>query len=132
MVSGFHTRMRNMVIRQLGPQPRGKGSPTTLKRISGRKFNPKTGRNEDGVEETFTGSAVRVNYSEKNFRDVTIQSGDFQLYLSPVIPETGEEHPEPKVDDRIVFLGKSCHIIRVEPFNDNGIGCGWKLQVRYG
>lgn len=130
-MSGFHQRMRNMVIRQLGPQPKGKGSPTTLKRITDRKFNAKTGRYEDGVEEVYTGSAVRVNYSDYGYKDVTIVHGDFQLYMSP-IQDTGDEHPEPKPTDVIEFLGKTVHVIRVSPFNDNGFNCGWKLQVRYG
>lgn len=130
-MKGFHERFRAMTIRQLGLQPKGKGSPTTLTRVSERTFNPKTGRYEGGVETTYSGSAVRVNYSERSYKDVNVQYGDFQIYLSPVQVD-GVDHPMPENTEVIEFLGKTCHIIRVEPFNDNGFDCGWKLQVRYG
>lgn len=128
---GFHDRMRAMAIRQLGPAPKGKGSPVTFtKRISGG-YNPKTGKTTPVVTQDFTGSAVRVNYSNYAYTNTTIVYGDFQLYLSPVLID-GTDTPTPTIGDEYTFLGKKVTVINYSAFNDNGIGCGWKLQVRYG
>lgn len=127
----MHNRMRNMVIKNLGLQPRGQGSPISFtKRVSGG-YDPKTGKNTPVVTKEFVGSAVRVNYSTFAYTNSTISYGDFQLYLSPVLLDRSET-PEPSIGDEYVFLGKKVTVINYSPFNDNGIGCGWKLQVRYG
>lgn len=130
-MAGMHNRMRAMVIRNLGLQPKGQGSPVTFtKRISGG-YDPKTGKTTPVVTQSYTGSAVRVNYSTFAYTNSTIVYGDFQLYLSPVLTDGGET-PEPSVGDDYTFLGKKVTVINYSPFNDNGIGCGWKLQVRHG
>lgn len=131
MIGGFHNRMRNMVIRQLAYGKGGKGNPVDFKTKTKGVFNPATGKVEGSVESVVTGSGVRVNYSESSYKDATIQHGDFQLYLSPVLLD-GSDAPVPRVGDRLTFLGKSVDVIKVSPFNDNGLDCGWKLQVRYG
>lgn len=130
-MAGFHNRMRAMVIRNLAPQPKGQGSPVTFtKRISGG-YDPKTGKTTPVVTKSFEGSAVRVNYSTFAYTNSTIVYGDFQLYLSPVLTD-GTEAPEPSIGDSYVFLGKKVNVINYSPFNDNCVGCGWKMQVRYG
>lgn len=127
----FHDRMRAMVIRQLAPQPKGKGVAVKFtKRVSGG-YDPTTGETTPAVIQTFTGSGVRVNYSEYAYRNDTITYGDFQIYLSPVLDD-GTETPTPAIQDRFEFLGRDVTVINVQPFNENSIGCGWKLQVRYG
>lgn len=127
----FHDRMRAMVIRQLAPQPKGKGVPVLFtKRVSGG-YDPKTGDTTPIVIQKFTGSGLRVNYSNFSYSNSTIKYGDFQIYLSPVL-EDGTEAPTPSVNDKFEFLGKSVTVISVQPFNENSVGCGWKLQVRYG
>lgn len=128
---GFHDRMRGMVIRQLAPQPKGKGVPVKfIKRISGG-YDRTTGDTTPIVIQEFTGSALRVNYSEYAYRNSTIIYGDFQLYLSPVLAD-GTDTPTPEVADRLEFLERDVTVVSVQPFNENSVGCGWKLQVRYG
>jgi len=128
---GMHDRMRAMVIRQLAPQPKGKGVPITFKRKSAGGYNPSTGVTTPVVTTTYTTSGLRVNYSEYAYRNTTIEYGDFQLYVSPVL-EDGTDTPKPVVGDEFTFLGTVVKVINVAPFNDNSIGCGWKLQVRNG
>ena len=127
----FHDRMRAMVIRNLAPQPKGKGVPITLTRKAGGGYNPKTGKTEPIVTETIVSSGLRVNYKDSNYNRTTIQYGDFQIYLSPV-QEDGSETPKPVVGDAITFLDDPVKVVSIEPFNDNSVGCGWKLQVRRG
>lgn len=128
---GFHDRMRAMVIRNLAPQPKGKGVQVTLTRKTSGAYDPVTGGTKPPTITEYEGSAVRVNYSEYAYRNTTIVYGDFQLYMSPVLID-GTDTPTPKIGDVINFLGKSVKVINLSPFNDNNIGCGWKLQVRYG
>jgi hypothetical protein len=128
---GFHDRMRNMVIRQLALQPKGKGVPITFTRKSGGGYDPMTGEVSPIVTETLVGSGIRVNYKDINYANTTIQHGDFQIYLSPV-QDTGDEMPKPAVGDVFTFLEDTARVVSIEPFNDNSVGCGWKLQVRRG
>lgn len=127
----FHDRMRAMVIRQLAPQPKGKGVVVTFTKRDSGGYDPKTGDTTPIVIKKFTGSGLRVNYSQYAYTNSTITYGDFQIYLSPVLDD-GTECPEPSVNDRMQFLGRDVTVISVSPFNENSIGCGWKLQVRYG
>lgn len=128
---GMHQRMRAMVIRQLGPQPKGKGVPITFTRRDGGGYNPETGNTDAPVVNNYITSGLRVNYSESAYKNSTIEYGDFQLYVSPVLSD-GTDTPKPQNGDLFDFLGEQVIVISVKPFNDNGVGCGWKLQVRYG
>lgn len=128
---GMHDRMRAMVIRQLAPQPKGKGVPTTFTRKAGGGYDPSTGQGTPIVTKTYKTSALRVNYSTYAYKDTTILHGDFQLYVSPVL-EDGTDTPTPVSGDMFTFLGAKVKVVKVEPFNDNGVGCGWKMQVRNG
>lgn len=127
----FHDRMRAMVIRQLAPQPKGKGVPITFTKRTGGGYDPKTGETTPIVIEKFTGSGLRVNYSQYAYSTSTITYGDFQIYMSPVLDD-GTDALAPAVNDQIEFLGRKVTIINVSPFDENSIGCGWKLQARYG
>jgi hypothetical protein len=120
-----------MVIRQLGLQPKGKGCPVVFTKRTGGGYDKVTGGVFPEVTTEFNGSGVRVNYSEYAYKDVTIEYGDFQIYLSPV-QTNGSEMPRPAIGDIITFIDKSVRVINLSPFNDNGVDCGWKLQVRYG
>lgn len=126
----FHDRMRAMVIRQLAPQPKGKGVSLTLTTRRGG-YNPETGDTDPITVESFHGSGLRVNYSDYAYRNDTIVYGDFQIYLSPV-QEDGTDMPKPSIADTIHFLDENITVIKVSPFNENSVSCGWKLQVRYG
>ncbi|ANA49257.1 hypothetical protein PMW_132 [Pseudomonas phage phiPMW] len=130
-MADFHERMRNMVIRQLGMGKGGKGSPLTMTVKGSGVFNPATGKVERQPDTVVTGSAVRVNYKVYSYKDETIQQGDFQLYISPILI-TGDECPTPVPEQRMTFNNKPVTIVRVEPFNDNTMNCGWKVQARYG
>lgn len=127
---GMHERMRAMVIRQLAPQPKGKGVPTTLYKITEGEYDPVTQESPQTTAE-YIGSGVRVNYSDFAYRNTDIVYGDFQVYLSPVLAD-GTESPRPEIDDTILFQGEEVKVINLSPFNDNGVNCGWKLQVRKG
>lgn len=132
-MAGFHQRMRAMVIRQLGPQPKGKGVPVSLFQRSGGEYDPATGGTTPEVVIEYKGSGVRVNYSEFAVKNAnTIEYGDFQIYLSPVQVDNLGEMPAPSIADEMTFIDKTVRVINLEPFNENGFGCGWKVQVRYG
>jgi hypothetical protein len=130
-MAGFHNRMRAMVIRQLAPQPKGKGVPVTFKKKSGGGYDKVTGGIHPIIETEYIGSGVRVNYTEFNYNNEAINYGDFQIYLSPVQTD-GTDIPRPSIGDEFTFLDKTVRVINLSPFNDNGLDCGWKLQVRYG
>ena len=126
-----HDRLRAMVIKQLGLQPKGKGSVVVFHRRTGGIYDPATGGVTAETVTDYTGSGLRVNYSEYAYKNETIVYGDFQLYLSPVKSD-GTEMPLPHIGDQLTFIGKKARVINVAPFNENGVGCGWNLQVRYG
>ena len=129
----MHPRMRAMVIRNLGLQPRGQGSALTLRKVEDGEFNPETGSVEQTITE-YQGSGVRVNYSDYTHRNFNIPYSDYQIYLSPVqLADVGglvEEMPTPEIDDTIIFLGMEVKVVELHPFNENGFGCGWKVRVR--
>ncbi len=127
-MSSMHPRMRAMVIRNLGLAPRGQGSVVVLRQVEDGVFNPATGELDQVVTE-YTGSGVRVNYSEYTHRNFNIPYSDYQIYLSPVQAD-GEEMPTPQIDDTLVFLGNEVKVVELHPFNENGFGCGWKIRVR--
>lgn len=128
---GFHDRMRAMVIRQLSLQPKGKGVSVTLQHSVPGEFDPSTGGVTPTLVTEYAGSGVRVNYKEYAYKNTSIEVGDFQIYLSPVLVN-GSEMPQPKLGDELIFINKTVRLINIEPFDDNGLNCGWKLQVRYG
>lgn len=128
---GFHDRMQAMVIRQLALQPKGKGVAVTFHQRTGGGYDPTTGGVFPEVVTDLNGSGIRVNYSEYAYKNVTVEYGDFQLYLSP-IQTNGSAMPQPSIGDTFTFIDKTARVINVSPFNDNGVDCGWKLQVRYG
>lgn len=127
----FHDRMRAMVIRQLAAQPKGKGVPLTFHKSTGGEYDRVTGGVTPIVITDYEGSGIRVNYSEYALKNTTIENGDFQIYLSPVMIN-GDEMPKPSEGDEFTFLDSKTRVIKVMPFNDNSVNCGWKLQVRYG
>ncbi len=127
-MSSMHPRMRAMVIRNLGLAPRGQGSVVILRQVEDGVFNPATGELDQVVTE-YTGSGVRINYSEYTHRNFNIPYSDYQIYLSPVQAD-GEEMPTPQIDDTLVFLGNEVKVVELHPFNENGFGCGWKIRVR--
>lgn len=125
----MHPRMRAMVIRNLGIQPRGQGSELTLRQVTDGEFNPVTGAVEQTITE-YQGSGVRVNYSDYTHRNFNIPYSDYQIYLSPVQLNNAGEMPTPEIDDTIIFLGVEVKVVELHPFNENGFGCGWKVRVR--
>lgn len=128
---GMHERIRAMTIRQLGVGKGGKGASATLYKTIDGEFNPSTGAFEESTQAEYLGSGVRVNYTNFSYRNEAIEHGDFQLYLSPVL-QSGEDCPEPKIDDTLLFLSDVYKVINLEPWNAAGIECGWKLQMRKG
>lgn len=123
-----HQRMRNMVIRNLAPAPRGSGVIITLKKVVEGEFNPETGEVENTVEE-YTGSGVRVRFTEWHHANFDIPYSDYRVYVSPVLQD-GTECPTPEIDDTIIFLGDEAKVVNLKPFNDNGVNCGWDVHVR--
>ncbi|MNC05505.1 hypothetical protein D3C75_529810 [compost metagenome] len=130
-MAGMHNRLRAMVIRQLALQPKGKGVAVTFHQQSGGGYNPATGGTYPIVVNDFVGSGIRVNYSEFAYKNNAVEYGDFQIYLSPVQAD-GTEMPTPNIGDEFTFIDKKARVVNFSPFNENSIGCGWKLQVRYG
>lgn len=131
----MHQRMRNMVIRQLGLAPKGQGVELTLKKAEDGGFDPSTGTIAQTITE-YTGTGVRVNFSEYTMRNFDIALTDFQIYMSPIqLTAIGDpilEMPIPEIDDTIEFLNQELKVVEVRPFNENGYGCGWKIRVRTG
>lgn len=139
-MANVHERMRNMVIRNLALQPKGKGVALKLIKTVDGEFDPTIGAIVQTTKE-YNGSGVRVNYSAYTMRNFDIPCTDYQIYLSPLQLQADpdvpgdplppiEEMPEPEIDDVIEFMSKLVKVVEVHPFNENGFGCGWKLRVR--
>jgi len=128
---GMYDRIRAMTIRQLGVDRGGKGSPVILYKQEEGVFNPATGRIDGGGTVKYTGSGLRVNYTNFEYKSEVIEHGDFQIYLSPVLLD-GTDCPPPAIADTFLFLGDVYKVINLEPWNAAGIECGWKVQSRKG
>ncbi len=128
---GLHDRLRNMTIRQLGLGPKGKGAPAKLHKITEGEFDPETSSMVGGGVADYDGSGLRVNYKNYDYKEVTINHGDFKLYLCPVLVD-GTDTPEPLIGDTITFEDDLYKVINREPWNAAGVVCGWKLQMRKG
>lgn len=130
----MHPRQRQMVIRRLGIGKGGQGVSLKLVKVADGAFDPATGTlNQTATE--YQGSGVRVNYSEYTHRHFDIPYSDYQIYMSPVQIQTDPlvpvaDMPTPEIDDTVKFLSTEAKIVEVHPFNENGLGCGWKLRVR--
>ena len=128
----MHDRMRNMVIRRLGVGKGGQGVLLKLTKTIPGVYNPKKGKVDPPTITEYEGTGVRVNYSDYAHRDDTIQYGDFQIYISPMKYDWSGDLPKPAIGDRILFNNEECSVIKVSPFNENTVSCGWKVQVRVG
>lgn len=127
----MHDRLRNMTIRQLGLGSGGKGAPATLNKVVEGVFNPETSSIEGGGYSTFYGSGLRVNYKSYDYRDTTIEHGDFRLYFSPVLVD-GTDSPTPAIDDTVEFDNNLYKVVNLETWKAADVVCGWKLQLRKG
>lgn len=82
-MANVHERMRNMVIRNLALQPKGKGVALKLIKTVDGEFDPTIGAIVQTTKE-YNGSGVRVNYSAYTMRNFDIPCTDYQIYLSPL------------------------------------------------
>jgi hypothetical protein len=131
-MANTYDRLRAMTIRRLGIGRGGLGAAAILTRKVEGTYNPKTGKVEGGIREVHRGSAVRVEYKNWAYKDTSILKDDFQLYLSPVLQDSVTPMITPLKDDVIDFLDESYKVITVVAWNNAGIDCGWKLQMRKG
>lgn len=126
---GIQDRLRNMVIKNLMPSPKGSGVELTLTKETLGGFDPGTSTVIPGTKELFEGSGIRVGYKTFDYKNTAIEYGDFKVYLSPKLMNGGE-CPVPATGDKITIGAETSSVIHLERWNSNGIECGWKLQMR--
>lgn len=123
--------MRGVAIKMLGLAPKGYGGPLTLTQVTEGVFDPSTGGITDPVVTTYNCSGLRMNYESWDYRNTAIASGDYQIYLSPVLID-GTECPKPVTGNTITLGTEVGGVVSIEPFNSDVVNCGWKLQMRLG
>lgn len=82
---------------------RKKGGTVTLRRIVLGDDDPDTGK-PDRDELNYTAAGVKLNYSADRIDGTLIQSGDQELYLSP-LQLNGQALPAPTAGDLILIAG---------------------------
>lgn len=107
---------------------RAKGAPVTLRRIVLGDDDPDTGK-PDSETFNYVAAGVKLNYSADRIDGTLVQSGDQELYLSPLQLD-GQQMPEPQTSD-LVLIGAATFAVKsvakVEPTN---VPVLYMLQLR--
>lgn len=127
----IHDSLRKLTIRQLSVGPKGQGTAAVLTRTVKGEYDPSTGDYGITTVTNYNGSGLRVNFTNFEYKDTTIQHGDFKLYFCPVLQD-GTDSPVPVIADIITFVGTKYKVVNMETWNSGGVDCGWKLQMRKG
>ncbi len=100
--------------------------PSTLPPI----YNPATGTATPVSPATYTGSAVRLQYSTRDIDGTRIRTGDVKLLVSPV-QAGGASLPTPKPGDGVTFGGISYSVIACQPLDYTGdLVVAFEVQAR--
>ena len=89
--------------RETDAKLRKKGGTVTLRRIVLGDDDPDTGKPIKTVTD-YTAAGVKLNYSADRIDGTLIQSGDQELYLSP-LQLNGQPLPAPTVGDLVLIAG---------------------------
>lgn len=95
--------------RETDDKLRKKGGTVTLRRIVLGEDDPETGKPARTVTD-YSAAGVKLNYSADRIDGTLIQSGDQELYLSP-LQLNGQALPEPTVGD-LVLAGSAMFAIK--------------------
>lgn len=129
-MNDIHDRGRAMAARMLAPRSRGgKGLEIVLSVISqAGKYHPGTG-GAAHAQTDHHGSALRVEYEQRDIDGTTIKSSDVRLLVSPLALD-GSPLPKPATQNRITFDGITYTVERCSAWNFAGVDCGYEVQGR--
>ncbi|MCI8210762.1 hypothetical protein AUC61_14585 [Pseudomonas sp. S25] len=125
----IYDRAKATSARLLAPRSAGgKGLELTLIRTTQGEYDPETGGASNATER-FDGSGLRETYKQSDIDGTRIKQGDFKILISPILL-TGEDMPQPRSLDAIVFDGDTYIIQSVDPWNYAGLAVGFRVQAR--
>jgi hypothetical protein len=131
-MTDIYDRARALAIKSLAKRGQGgKGAtmvltkPSTLPPV----YNPATGTATPDTPGTYTGSALRTNYSAFDIDGTRIRAGDVKLLVSPV-QAGGADLPDPAPGDSILFDSVTYKVINVSLWNYAGLDIGFEVQAR--
>lgn len=115
---------RMLALRSAG----GKGAALTLTKTVKGQRNPDTGATVDVVT-SYSGSALRETYRQRDIDGTNIKVGDVKFIVSPV-QLIGTDMPQAAPQDKVSFDGKTYTVIQVNPYNYAGLAVGFEVQAR--
>jgi hypothetical protein len=107
---------------------RAKGATVTLRHIVLGDDDPDTGKPVRTVTD-HAAAGVKLNYSADRIDGTLVQSGDQELYLSPLQLD-GQPLPEPTVGDLILIAGVKYAIGPVQKIEPTDIPVLYILQLK--
>lgn len=114
--------------RETDAKLRKKGGTVTLRRIVLGEDDTDTGKPVKTVTD-FTAAGVKLNYSADRIDGTLIQSGDQELYLSP-LQLSSQPLPAPTVGDLVLIAGVSYAIKSVGKLEPVDVPVLYTLQLR--
>lgn len=129
-MSDIYDRARALAIRSLSTRAQGgKGGVMVLAKPSTAPYNPATGTASPNTPVSYTGSALRTNYSAFDIDGTRIRAGDVKLLVSPV-QAGGVALPAPAAGDTVTFDLVAYKVINVNLWNYAGLDIGFEVQAR--
>lgn len=127
-MADIYDRAKATAARQLAPRSQGgKGLELTLRRTVAGEYEPDTGSSETVTD--YAGSGLRENYRLEDIDGTLVKAGDVRFMVSPVLLN-GDDMPEPKTLDKMLFDGETYTVQRCDPGDFAGQACFFYVQAR--
>ncbi|MGQ7956512.1 hypothetical protein ACUTAF_02125 [Pseudomonas sp. SP16.1] len=127
-MADIYDRAKAQAARMLAPRSAGgKGLELTLRRTVVGEYDPDTGSSETITD--YIGSGLRENYRMEDIDGSLVKAGDVRFMVSPVLLN-GDDMPEPKTLDKVLFDGETYTVQRCDPGDYAGLSCFFYVQAR--
>lgn len=114
--------------RETDAKLRKKGGTVTLRRIVLGDDDPDTGK-PTRDEQDYDAAGVKLNYDADRIDGTLIQSGDQELYLSP-LQLNGQPLPEPMFGDLVLIAGAQYAIGQVQKIEPTDVPVLYIVQLK--
>jgi len=129
-MADIYDRSRKTAIRMLGLRSKG-GKGEKLKLTISSTDEPEV---IDGIvvpnEDIYLGSAVRIEYTNRDINDTVIKMGDVKFLVSPIQIDGTDMPTEIQPQSKIEFAGSVYSVVNSKPWNFTGLSIGFEVQAR--
>lgn len=129
-MADIYDRSRKTAIRMLGLRSKG-GKGEKLKLTISSTDEPEV---IDGIvvpnDTVYLGSAVRIEYTNRDINDTVIKTGDIKFLVSPIQIDGTDMPTEIQPQSKIEFAGSVYSVVNSKPWNFTGLSIGFEVQAR--